>query len=176
MRLLREIYRKEGLTLSGRTITREAVRGIIRSGGQLLMVYSTKNREYKFPGGGVDINESHAQTLAREVREECGAQVTQIEGPFGKVIEYDRPQEVDFDLFRMTSYYYLCQVEPGLVSPCLEAYERELGYQAVWVTAAEAIRTNRTVLQSVDPPRWTARDTLVLQLVQAQVLSKTGGC
>ena len=51
---------------------RPSVRGIIISKGKVAMVYSKKFDYYKFPGGGIENNEAHIQTLVREVSEETG--------------------------------------------------------------------------------------------------------
>ena len=168
MRLLAEIYRHPDLNLAGKTITREAVRGIILDGSSLMMVYSSKVGDYKFPGGGISSGESHTEALMREIQEECGAQVLQVGGAFGRVIEYIRPYEPDFDLFKMTSSYYRCTIDPILHTQSLDPYERDLGFRPVWVTIDQAIDTNREMLGSSRPdiPRWTARDTLVLELIR----------
>jgi len=49
MKRIGEIYHKPGLPLHGRTIAREAVRGIIAEGTRLLMVYSAQVGDYKYP-------------------------------------------------------------------------------------------------------------------------------
>ncbi|GAB4487213.1 MAG: NUDIX domain-containing protein [Anaerolineales bacterium] len=87
MELLKEIMRSPGVPCAGKMSSREAVRGIIRRGNALLLVYSTELRDYKFPGGGVKTGETHRQALLREIREETGAAMTGIEQPFGKVIK-----------------------------------------------------------------------------------------
>ena len=43
MRLLKELFSKDGLKLTGKTIARKAVRGIILDDRKLLMIYSYKN-------------------------------------------------------------------------------------------------------------------------------------
>ena len=60
-------------------------------GRNLLMIYSANVGDYKFPGGGVDAGESHAQTLTREILEECGMSLRQIGSEIGAVIEYNIP-------------------------------------------------------------------------------------
>ena len=55
MKLLATIFRDKNVNPQGKTIHREAVRGIIFCDGKLLMVYSSVNGDYIFPGGGVDV-------------------------------------------------------------------------------------------------------------------------
>jgi 8-oxo-dGTP pyrophosphatase MutT (NUDIX family) len=171
MELIKEIFHKPGIRKNGKTIRREAVRGIIADGNKLLMIYSTKNGDFKFPGGGVAAGETYEQALVREVREECGAIVTRISGEFGKIIEYDLPIEKNFDAFCMTSLYYFCQIEAAISEQCLDPYEKDLGFQPVWVEIDEAIRTNLALLQSGSPkiPRWTRRDTYLLEVLKQRL-------
>jgi 8-oxo-dGTP pyrophosphatase MutT (NUDIX family) len=171
MKLLKEIIRREGAKKVGRTIHREAVRGIIRDGRKLLMIYSPVNGDYKFPGGGVVGDEMYVETLTREVSEECGAQVIEIEAEFGSVVEYDIPTERDYDVFKMTSFYYLCRIASEFSQQRLDTYEQHLGFSPVWIDIDVAIQTNTAVLQSGRPrlPRWTRRDTFVLEQVKQQL-------
>ena len=74
MKLLSTIYRNKGANPEGKTFQREAVRGVIFRDGELLMIYSTVNGDYKFPGGGIEADELHAEALQREIQEECGAE------------------------------------------------------------------------------------------------------
>jgi 8-oxo-dGTP diphosphatase len=170
MELLTVIFRSKEVKTAGRTIRREAVRGIDLRGHELLMIYSPVNGDYKFPGGGVGAGETHAEALAREIREECGAACVCIDHGLGKVIEYDFAEEAEFDTFCMTSYYYFCQVEDSFGVQALDNYERDLGFRPVWVDIDEALVTNRTALQSQtkDFPTWTARETWVLEHIKQQ--------
>lgn len=171
MKLLKEILRRPGMSTVGKTLQREAVRGIILGENRLLMIYSTREGDYKFPGGGVEPGESHAQTLAREIREECGASVAEIGPAFGKVIEYDRPLEREYQVFKMTSFYYLCQVGTIFQEQQLEQYEADLGFQPVWIELETAIRINQSILASASNPaqRWVERETFVLEQIKEQL-------
>lgn len=173
MRILAELDRTPGAPRQGRAISRTAVRAIILDGQKLLMVFSPVNGDYKFPGGGLDPNENQVQALTREVLEECGAQVTHVGQPFGKIIEYDFAVESEYDIFVMDSYYYFCQVNSTTCSLHLDDYEKELGFQPVWVNIDEAIKTNHAVLASLGKsiPKWTQRDTFILELIKQQVLT-----
>ena len=52
MQILTTIFRDPGLDIHGKTDHRVAVRAVVIRGGNLLMVYSPVNGDYKFPGGG----------------------------------------------------------------------------------------------------------------------------
>jgi ADP-ribose pyrophosphatase len=171
MKLLKEIYRKKDLDLDGRVFYREAVRGIVIKDDRILMIYSERDGDYKFPGGGVNEGETFEETLLREVKEESGASVTGIIGEFGKVIEYDKPQEPGFDLFKMTSYYFLCEVGNEFEGQALDPYEAEAGFIPVWIGIADAIEKNNELMQkstNEEIPRWTPRETYILELVKSR--------
>ena len=54
------------------THRRPSARGIIFVSGKISLVYSEKEKYYKFPGGGIIENEDMKSALIREVREETG--------------------------------------------------------------------------------------------------------
>ena len=51
---------------------RPSARGIIINNSKIALVYSKKEKYYKFPGGGIKENEDMSSALIREVREEVG--------------------------------------------------------------------------------------------------------
>jgi len=163
MKILAEIYRSKGIKLRGKILERQAARAITRRGEKILMVYSVKAGDYKFPGGGVKEGERAAQTLARELREECGATLLRAQGELGAVIEYDFPVEENFDVFKMTSHYYFCEVAEELGSQALDEYEKDLGFTPVWVGVEEALAANRALLGQSRPPVWLRREILALE-------------
>jgi 8-oxo-dGTP pyrophosphatase MutT (NUDIX family) len=174
MKLLTEIFYKDELNLAGKVIAREAVRGIIFDHQKLLMIFSKQNGDYKFPGGGVKRGESSKTALIREVKEESGARIEAIASEFGKVIEYDVPLEAEYDVFQMTSSYYICRIGSELVSPQLDHYEKSLGFTPRWIGLEEALNTNRALLNGsfVDKPRWVKRETFVLEHLKRRMLSE----
>jgi len=171
MHILTKIHRNKGINIHGRTIQRTAVRAIILRGRDLLMVHSTTVGDYKFPGGGVDDGESHEQALRREIREECGALLVEFGQSIGSVIEYDHPEESDYDVFKMTSYYYLCLVGDGFGAQKLDGYERDLGFKPVWIDIDESILANKLLLDSDKSPEWLKRELFVLEYIKQNLLN-----
>ena len=165
MQVIGKLIRPEDLDLSGRTRLRDAVRGIILRECELLMVFSPKNGDFKFPGGGIESGETHEEALVREIREECGTKVIAVRGAYGKMVTYGPASDADYDVFKMRSHYYLCDVEPTLGEQNLDQYEEDLEYTPTWVTIDDAIQKNSALLNSptANPPPWTKRDTLVLE-------------
>jgi len=163
MKLLSTIYRDKNVNSEGKTFLREAVRGIILREKKLLMIYSTVNGDYKFPGGGIDLGESHHEALRREISEECGAEMRLVTGKFGQIIEYAHAIEDSFDTYKQNSYYYFCEINGDFGALNLEDYEEELGFLPKWVSVETALRRNKEVLANPNPaPRWTKREIFVL--------------
>ncbi|MGZ9234905.1 MAG: NUDIX hydrolase [Anaerolineales bacterium] len=170
MKILTEIHRSTGINLKGRTFYRTAVRGVIRRGRNLLMIYSSNVGDYKFPGGGVANDETHAQALRREIQEECGTSVAFIGLEIGAVIEYNIAIEKDYDVFKMTSHYYQCEVQDGFGIQKLDEYEKNLGFKPVWIDIDQAIQRNKALLDSDKAPQWLRREIFVLEYIQQNLL------
>ncbi len=166
MNILTEIHRSPGVNINGRTVYRTAVKGVILRSRTLLMVHSPKVGDYDFPGGGLHKGETHAQGLCREILEECGMTVAQIGSEIGAVIEYDFPIEQGYDVFKMTSHYYHCEVQDGFVPQKLEDYERELGFTPVWIDIDQAIQCNKSFLYSEDAPKWLRKEIFMLEYIR----------
>jgi len=166
MKSLTTIYRNDGIPVNGRTISRTAVRAVVLRGAALLMIHSTVGGDYKFPGGGVKEGETLNEALAREVLEECGTRVSAIKDEIGCIVEYAHPIEKDFDIFKMTSHYYFCDVENRFGSHSLDGYEEELGFRPVWIHLEDAIKTNKSLPPFAQKPNWLARETFMLEYLQ----------
>lgn len=172
MNILTEIHRSDGVNIKGKVVHRTAVRAVVLRGRELLMVYSSNVGDYKFPGGGVDVAETHEHALARELLEECGATLRSVDGELGAIIEYDHAAEDDFDVFKMTSFYYFCRVGNGFTAQTLEGYEHDLGFQPVWIDIKDAVEANKRLLSLKEPPEWLKREIFALEHIQRTVIEK----
>jgi 8-oxo-dGTP pyrophosphatase MutT (NUDIX family) len=170
MNILAEIHRCPGINRKGKTIHRTAVRGVIARGRNLLMILSSRVGDYKFPGGGVNPAETHAQALCREIQEECGMGVTHIGPEIGVVIEYNIAMESDYEVFKMTSHYYACNVGASFGTQRLDDYEQELGFKPVWIDIDQAIQFNTALLSSNKMPEWLKREIFVLKYIKQALL------
>ena len=143
---------------------REAVRGLVRKNGEILMIH-TKEGDYKFPGGGVEETENHEEALKREVLEETGLEIDEVYELIGQVIERREDQHDSSSVFEMVSYYYLCSGEKELTKQNLIGYEIELDYKPYWLIPEEAFLNNLSIYRDDFPNRWLQRETEVLRFL-----------
>jgi len=134
------------------------------------MVHSTSVGDYKFPGGGLQPGESHAEALSREIEEECGMRLVSWGREIGVVLEYDFAEEREYDTFQMASYYYECQVEQGSGVQRLDDYEEELGFQPVWIHLEQALLLNKDLRGSSKAPEWLRREIFMLEHIRENIL------
>ncbi len=174
MKQLFTIYRHKDLNFQGTLIARRARRAIIFKDDCLLLVKSEKYGELKFPGGGIDPDETPFQTLSREVMEETGYGITQTIVPFGSTVEFGKDFLGEYDIFKQESEYYLCELhgEPQALS--LDDYEIDYGYHPVFALPQMAIANNEAIPANEKIP-WKERDTLILKLLQATICNSQTG-
>lgn len=145
--------------------TRLAVRAVIERVGLLLMVHSSVNGDWKFPGGGVEPRETPEEALAREILEETGYETQRVLHLAGRAVERAEGRDVPGSLFEMESRYYVVLVEDNPGDLALDEYERDLGFTPRWIGVAEALAANRALQQSgrAHLPPWLDRETRVLK-------------
>jgi len=146
---------------------REAVRGIIIKDNKILMIYS-KNKDYKFPGGGIKKDEGHIEALKREVEEETGYVCNKINEQIGIVTEKSKDKYFNDRVFKMVSYYYLAEVLKIRKPQKLDPYEAKLKFKPEWVNIDDAINNNEKIISSRIEPiaNWIFRETYVLKEIK----------
>lgn len=163
MRILFEIDRKDYENCT-KTFSRNSSRCIIIHNHQIAMIHSLKYDYYKFPGGGIEPNESPIDALIRETREEAGLQIQK-----DSIQEYGcvhRIQKSSFDekeCFIQDNFYYLCNVEEGTVLQNLDKYESDEHYTLEYVEPHTAIEKNRSVRNTPYDPIMFEREARVLE-------------
>ena len=130
---------KEG----GSIFRRPSARAVILKDGKISLVYSRKEKYYKFPGGGIHEGEDAVSALIREVREESGLEVIpESIREFGSVLRRQKSDRTPDTIFEQENFYYLCEVKEEVQEQNLDDYEKEAGFTLRTVTLDEAIRTN----------------------------------
>ena len=106
MRLLFNIGNCE---IKDKVYQRDSSRAIIIKDGRVAMVHSLKYDYYKFPGGGIEADESAIEALIRETREEAGLLINPSAiKEYGLVHRIDKLKEGG--TFIQVNYYYLCDI------------------------------------------------------------------
>ena len=130
---------------SYRRFRRPSVRGVIIADNKVAMVYSHKYDYYKFPGGGIENDEDHIETLKREVLEETGLTVLDDSiRELGSVVRIQKSRFAENEIFEQENFYYLCDVEASVKTQSLDKYELDEGFTLRFVSPKDAIQTNRT--------------------------------
>lgn len=157
----------------GSQFTRRTGRAIVIKNAKILLMYTNRYEDYSLPGGGVDEGETLEQGLIRELNEETGAQNIQVIKPFGLYEEYRPWYKDDFDIIRIQSYCYICDIDTTLGQAKLEHYEVQNGMTPKWVNIHDAIAHNeRTMSLSEKQGLSIIRETYLLKQITQQLLSK----
>ena len=128
---------------SGNVFRRPSARAIIRKGDKIALVYSKKEKYYKFPGGGIHDDEDKRQALIREVREEVGMVVIpESIREFGSVLRRQKSDRGEDTIFEQENFYYFCDVEDELVEQELDDYESDAEFVLRIVDLDTAIKAN----------------------------------
>lgn len=155
---------------NGKKFYRPSVRGIIfNDDGDIAMIYSQKYHFYKFPGGGIEGNETHLETLAREIKEETGMTlIPESVKEFGEVLKIQKGDETGEDTIHIQqNFYYTCKVEDKIGDQDLDDGEKDLDFVLEFVPVEEAIAAN-SAFESDDvfKKQMAERERRVLELLK----------
>ena len=158
--------------VNGTAFRRPSARAIIIRDGKIGMIHSLKYDYFKFPGGGIESNESQIDALIREVREEAGLIVLpDTIKEYGYVHRVEKGMKEE--LFIQDNYYYLCDTETEVHLQCLDDYEAEEMFILEYVEPLQAITTNREKEKDCTyiKRNMLEREVLILELlIQEQLL------
>ncbi|MFJ7405043.1 MULTISPECIES: NUDIX hydrolase [unclassified Lysinibacillus] len=161
--IFNKIFEESNIKNYNNTMSREAVRAIIVNENRILLVHSNRG-DFKFPGGGLEDNETHEEGLVREVKEETGYMNCRVQNKVGFVCEKKMDEYDDNTLFKMTSHDYFCELLNDLmIAQQLDAYESAQQFTAMWVSIDEAIKQNESLINAANNNSWLQRETFVLK-------------
>lgn len=155
---------------------RPSVRGIIfDEEGNIAMIYSQKLHFYKFPGGGTEGDETHVETLAREVKEETGMTlIPESAEEFGEVLRIQKRDDAGKNtIFVQYNYYYFCKVEDEIGEQDLDDKEKALDFILKFVPIQEAINANAAFKSDdIFKKQMVEREKRVLEIIKEYRLTK----
>lgn len=164
MRLLFTLDAKDYYDTKTRVV-RNSSRAIIIENKKVAMVYSSKYDYYKFPGGGIEENESKIDTLIRETKEETGLEIIKDSiKEYGYVYRIQKSADKDAT-FIQDNYYYICNVEKERSAQSLDDYEANEGFTLQYVDPIEVIKVNRQNTSDKIVKLMIEREAKVLELL-----------
>lgn len=169
MKLLKIFDKRDSKVGSKDIMYRKAVRALILKDGKILLVHSEKANEFKFPGGGIEQNESKQEALKREVLEETGHKIISVNEGLGYTDQIYNDIYDGNKYFYQRSFYYFCEVDDEYTGMSLKEYEIALKYIPKWVTIEEAIKENETKMATDNEFPWTERETYILKLLKEMI-------
>jgi len=172
MRLLRSTIHPEITSLKQSIFERIATRAIVLKGDKILLLYTQRYDDYTLPGGGVDSGENLVEGFKRELSEETGASNIRNIKEFGLYEEFRPWYKDDFDIMKMQSYCFSCEIDEQLGDTNFEDYEIKNGMKVVWLPIKDAIAHNEiTIAQSDKKGMSVERELFLLKLIQKELLA-----
>jgi 8-oxo-dGTP pyrophosphatase MutT (NUDIX family) len=165
MKLLFEIDKKN-YDNDGKAFIRPSARAIIIKDNKIYMVHSLVYDYYKFPGGGIEKNESTIDALIRETKEEAGLIVIKDSiKEYGYVHRVQKADEPSYSKFIQDNYYYICDVENKILEQQLDDYENFEKFTLELVDPKIAININRNKEHGPKDLDMIEREAKVLELL-----------
>ncbi|MCR5647245.1 MAG: NUDIX domain-containing protein [Acholeplasmatales bacterium] len=165
MRLLFEIDLKN-YDKNGKAFKRPSARAIIIKDNKIYMVHSLVYDYYKFPGGGIEKQESNIDALIRETAEEAGFIVIKDSiKEYGYVHRIQKAKDPGYSMFIQDNFYYLCDVENKIINQNLDDYEYFEKFTMELVDPRIAINANRNSDHGPKNKDMIERETKVLEIL-----------
>lgn len=152
--------------------SRPSARAIIIQKDRIALVYSRRDKYYKFPGGGIHSGEDKKAALIREAKEETGLVVIlESIAEFGSVMRRQKSNISADTVFEQENFYYVCRVKDTIAEQNLDDYEREAEFTLRYVSIDEAIAANETyITDDFFDEIMIKREAKVLRLIRGQLI------
>ena len=177
MRLLNSTVHPDVKPLEQTSFERIATRAIVLKQDKILLLYTARYDDYTLPGGGVDKDEDIIEGFKRELIEETGAKNIHNIKAFGLYEELRPWYKDDFDIMKMKSYCFSCEIDAQLGETNFEDYEIKNGMKVVWLPISEAIKHNEKIIAESDKKGMSVeRELFLLKLIQKELIATTEHC
>lgn len=128
------------------------------------MIHSFRYDYYKFPGGGIEKQESNIDALVRETAEEAGLVIIKDSiKEYGYVHRIQKAKDEGFSMFVQDNFYYFCEVEDKVINQKLDDYEDYERFTLELVDPQIVIRANRNANHDPKKKCMLKREAKVLE-------------
>ena len=145
-------------------VERHAAKGVVLNDDLQLLLLRSRHGDYKFPGGGIEADETLQHALVRELAEECGVTGVRIGEVLMRATER-RPAREEGAMLTLINDYFHAEVpdehgrtDAGLAAVVgMDGYEIDLQLTPEWIDVETALTINRSLLTSWTDDEVTAR-------------------
>lgn len=132
MKIIRQIQTEQ---IEDKSILRlrEAVRAVVSKDRKIALLYVSKENYHKLPGGGIEQGENIYAALDREVMEEVGVTIKNVE-EIGEIIEYRKQHNL-----KQISYCFIADVKHDEGKQFFTEEEKQEGFKLKWVSIEDAL-------------------------------------
>ncbi|XMB72617.1 NUDIX domain-containing protein [Mycoplasmatota bacterium WC30] len=149
---------------------RIAGRAVILRGKTLFLIKLEVTNEYKFPGGGLETNESFEDAVIRETLEESGANISKISKCLGYIDQIYPDMYEAGKIFYLRNIYYLCEISDDIGKQRLSKAELKLEFHPEWVNVDKAIEVNENKLILGSDYHWTERELFMFKYIKENLI------
>lgn len=143
-----EMFGEKSIAFKNPKIRRGA-RGIVQRKDGLIAIFNKKNKnEYKLPGGGIEEGENPEVAFEREVLEETGCKITDI-NLLGITKELK-----SLDNFQQISYVFTSKVSEVAKNLNLTQQEIDEGGELIWLEPEEALKKITNCINALKPSNY----------------------
>ena len=135
---------------------RKAARAVVfNKDEKIALLFVSKYKYHKLPGGGIKPNEELYSALHREVKEETGCTIN-IKNGVGTIVEYRDKFEL-----KQFSYCFVAEVKEDLRKISFTDKELSEGFELKWVGINKAIK----ILQADKPINYEGKFVVMRDLI-----------
>jgi 8-oxo-dGTP pyrophosphatase MutT (NUDIX family) len=131
------------------------------------LVLSTKRGDIIFPGGGIELGETHEVAASRELLEETGYKSNGEMKYLGRFITQRFDRFDDSSIYETEMFFYLCGVHDEPFKTSHSENEVNLKIKPLWLKKSEILKINKKYNDTLgELDVWTKMTEFVLDYIE----------